>query len=297
MSEEALLSREPSLVSWGQGSVDFAFNRRKLKDAVDYDMPLIKVEDLSGNLKALFLSYTCHAVTLGPEMNQFHGDWVGDAQTEIEVRHPGTIAMIAVGCAGDSNPKPGGEFTKSGTTPIDKMERSKKYGEMIANEAERLLKTGLVVLTKLPDVNFARIELPFAHTPSVKELSEQAKNITVKGYYAKLALERIARGERLPKYVPYPVQTWSFGKKLSIIFLGGEVVADYSIRLKKELGAMKTWVVGYSNDVPCYIGSKRVIHAGGYEGEASMYYYNKPGSLAESVEEQIIATVHRLLKK
>ena len=40
---------------------------------------------------------------------------------------------------------------------------------------------------------------------------------------------------------------------------------DYALRLKKELGADRTWVVAYANEVPCYIPSERILKEGGYE--------------------------------
>jgi hypothetical protein len=67
------------------------------------------------------------------------------------------------------------------------------------------------------------------------------------------------RGEPLSQTVPYPVQTWCFGDALAMVFLGGEVVVDYALRLNRECDARRLWVVAYSNDVPCYIASKRVI--------------------------------------
>ena len=294
---EALQARAPAIVSWGKGHVDFSYNRRNLINAVDHDVPIIKITDVKGNLKAVFLSYACHAVSLGPGFNQYHGDWVGDAQLAIEERHPGTVAMIGIGCAGDSNPKPISIGSNSGSIMQEGVRASKKYGSLVADEVDSLVNTQLRPLILGPVVRIKKISLPFDHVPTVQELNEQAKDITVKGYYARLALDRIARGEKIAESIVYPVQTWSFGKQLNMIFLGGEVVADYSIRLKNELGSASTWVVAYSNDVPCYIGSKRVIRAGNYEGETSMYYYNKPSRLKESVEDQIIETVHQLLKK
>jgi hypothetical protein len=89
--------------------------------------------------------------------------------------------------------------------------------------------------------------------------------------------------------------TWTFGKDLAMIFLAGEVVVDYSLRLKKELGVKGLWVNAYSNDVPCYIASDRVIREGGYEVEYSMYSYNRPGRFAEGIEDLIINTVYELL--
>lgn len=289
---QSLASRKPALLSWGVGKMDFGYNRRNLANTIDNDMPLMKVTDLKGNLKAVFLSYACHAVTMGANFNQYHGDWVGDAQLAIEKRHPDIIALVAVGCGGDINP------IKKDPNLSDFTELSKSYGEKIAAEADNLLNSKLKPLVSMPSITYKKINLPLEKLPSVKEWSEIATNdITVKGYYAKLALDRIARGERLPDHVPYPVQVWKFGKDLNIVFLAGEVVTDYSLRLKKELGRDKLWVVGYSNDVPCYIPSKRHLQMKGYEAVSSMYYYNKPAPFKESVEDQIITTVYELLKK
>ncbi len=288
---KALAARAPSYVSWDVGTLDFGFNRRRLENTVDNDMPLMKVTDLHGKLKAVFLSYACHAVTMGAGTNQYHGDWVGDAQLAVEKKYPGVTALVAVGCGGDINPVR--------TQPnLTNAELSKLNGEKVATEAEKLLSANLRPLNKIPVIHYTRINLPLQLQPTVQQWATIAENdITVKGYYARLALERIARGEALPDHVPYPVQVWKFANDLDMVFLGGEVVTDYALRLKNELGKDRLWVVGYSNEVPCYIPSKRHLKMGGYESHASMYYYDKPAPFRESVEDQIITTVHDLIKK
>jgi hypothetical protein len=77
------------------------------------------------------------------------------------------------------------------------------------------------------------------------------------------------------------------------VTLGGEVVVDYSIRLKTELGVDNVWVAGYANDVMAYIPSLRVLREGRYEGGDSMVYYGQPSPWAEDVEELIVREVHR----
>jgi len=52
----------------------------------------------------------------------------------------------------------------------------------------------------------------------------------------------------LPREVPFPIQVWRFGKDLTLVTLSGEVVVDYALRLKKELGADRTWAVAYANE-------------------------------------------------
>jgi hypothetical protein len=80
-----------------------------------------------------------------------------------------------------------------------------------------------------------------------------------------------------------------------MVFLPGEVVVDYSLRLKKELDQTRLWVNAYANDVPCYIPSERILQEGGYEGGGAMIFYDKPARLAAGVENLIVRTVDDLL--
>lgn len=60
-------------------------------------------------------------------------------------------------------------------------------------------------------------------------------------------LLRLDKGESLPRSLPYGITTWSFGESLSMVFLPGEVVVDYSHRLKRELDKSKLWITAYAN--------------------------------------------------
>ena len=100
----------------------------------------------------------------------------------------------------------------------------------------------------------------------------------------------------MPATYPYPVQVWKLGE-LEWITLGGEVVVDYSLRLKQEVGAGKTWVMGYANDVMAYIPSLRVLKEGGYEGGGAMLYYGLPTVWGPRVEETLVKGVHAQVEK
>jgi hypothetical protein len=105
------------------------------------------------------------------------------------------------------------------------------------------------------------------------------------------------RDGQLPATYPYPVQAWQLGNDLTWILLGGEVVVDYSLRLKSELGPKKTWVSSYSNDVMAYIPSRRVLGEGGYEGGEARYPYGLPAAWDTTVEQKIVDEVHKLATK
>jgi hypothetical protein len=55
-------------------------------------------------------------------------------------------------------------------------------------------------------------------------------------------------------------------------------------------------VNAYSNDVSFYVASRRMIPEGGYEVDRSMIFYGQPGPFAAGTEDQIIGTVHDLLR-
>ncbi|MEK7405279.1 MAG: hypothetical protein AAB225_09235 [Acidobacteriota bacterium] len=77
----------------------------------------------------------------------------------------------------------------------------------------------------------------------------------------------------------YPLQDWQFGPDLTFIGTAGEAVADYSPRLKRELGTEKLWVSASNNDVSACIPSLRVLQEGSYEGGGAMVGARLPGAL------------------
>ena len=140
--------------------------------------------------------------------------------------------------------------------------------------------------------NFAPVE------PQQRETFEKLKadKILAKRQMAEAMLRAYDDG-RPVRSVVYPVQAIRFGKNVAILALGGEVVIDYDLRAKREYPKQKLVVAGYSNDVMCYIPSKRVLEEGGYEAVDSMPYYGQPGPFTPEVEETIFDAIHRVLKR
>jgi len=293
---EALADRKPGQLAWARGQVAFAANRRVLKDGrwvgfgvnpdgpVDHSLPVLRVTDPDGKLRAVLVGYACHCTTLGGEFNKVCGDWAGYACEAIERAHPGAVALVAIGCGADANPDPRRD-----------LDDAKQHGAAVAREVERLLETRMAPLSTRIVAQYRRIELPFGPLPNREQLADQTKRRGAEGYFARIMLERLDRGERLSETLTYPVQTWCFGDALAMVFLGGEVVVDYALRLNRECDAERLWVSAYSNDVPCYIASKRLMGEGGYEVDASMVYYGRPTRLAPEAEDRIVAAVHDLL--
>ena len=195
--------------------------------------------------------------------------------------------MVAIGTGADANPSPRG----GGLADVE------RHAVTIADEVDRVLATAMRPIRSIPQTTLRYIDLPLAPLPTRAEWESRAKRDDPGGFQARDVLRRLDRGERLATTVPYPIQTWAFGPDLAMVFLGGEVVADYGLRLKRELDAGRLWVNGYSNDVAFYVASKRMIPEGGYEVDQSMVFYGQLAPLGEGTEDLIIRTVRESLPR
>jgi putative membrane-bound dehydrogenase-like protein len=279
---DALKDLKPARLEWGVGKVTFAVNRRKRDVApTDHDLPVLVVKDGKGKVRAIYLSYACHCVTLSH--NKLGGDWAGFAREAIEDMFPGSVALVAIGCGADQNPNTG--------VTGDKVDLAKGQGREIAAEVKRVCDNSLAPVSGTITARVTALELPLAALPTRQEWEEKAKRMDAIGHHARVQLAKLDRGERLPAKVTYPVQTWAFGDSLAMVHLPGEVVVDYGLRLKRELDGRRLWVTAYANNAPCYIPGERVLKEGGYEGGGAMIYYDLPVPFQAGLEDKIVAAV------
>jgi hypothetical protein len=292
----ALGDLQPARLSYGAGSAGFAMNRREFtpkgvrigrnpQGPVDHQVPVLRVTSEDGRLRAVLFAYACHNTTLTGEFYQLSGDYAGFAQEEVEKAHPGATALFMMLCGGDQNPE-----------PRSSLELAESHGKTLAAEVSRVVSADLARVGGPLRSNFRMVDLSFAtHSRETfeKDLADANPH---KVRRAKAMLK--AYDQRRPvRSVLYPIQAVRFGRGLTLLALGGEVVVDYALRVKKEFGPEDIVVAGYSNDVMCYIPSLRVLKEGGYEAVDSMIYYGQPGPFAEDVEERVFGGIHAVLKQ
>ena len=284
VAKSAIDCRIPAHLAWTIGNVGFGKNRRPEGGPVDHSLPVLLARNKNGNPIAIWASYACHTTTLS--LNCINGDWAGYAMEQIEATYSSATAYISLGCAADINPHPRGEF-----------EHARQHGHTLANEINRSVESGMKPITGKLSGTVKRISLPFDTIPSRKEWEKRAKQDGALGYHAKVQLKKLDSGEKLQTAISYPIQTWAFSEELLIVFLAGEVVVDFAHRLKDELDHNRLWINAYSNDLPCYIPSVRILNEGGYEGKDAMIYFDRPTHFKPEVEELIISEVHKLTPK
>ncbi|MGC1274907.1 MAG: neutral/alkaline non-lysosomal ceramidase N-terminal domain-containing protein [Planctomycetaceae bacterium] len=280
----ALANREECRVSWGQGAVAFATNRRTNGGPTDHSVPVLAVHRADGSLKAVVANYACHCTTLGGDFNRVSPDWAGYAALALEAGHPDCVALVTIGCGADQNPAP--------RTGID---FARRHGLALADEVRRVLARPLVPVAGKLRTRYRQVKLDLAEPPAADHWKTLTGQQDAVGRHARLQLARLDRGEPLADRVDLPVQSWVWGDKLAMVFLGGEVVVDYALRLREVCDGDRLWISGYSNAVPCYIPSERILREGRYEGGGAMIYYDLPGPFEPGLEEVLVDEVKRQL--
>ena len=291
---DAIQSLEPAEIHVGNGVTRFQVNRRNNNAATldrvtdingpnDYAVPVIKVTDPSGNIKAIAFGYACHPTVLSG--HDWSGDYPGFAQLEIERLYPGATALFFQGGGADQNPLP------RHTVPL-----AQQYGKTLAAAVDRVLQEDMRKLEAKLQFAYSEIDLPLTTSPTIEQLSKYKDNsANYQQRWASRLLDELKSGKIFPDSYPYPVQVWQLGDQ-PIMTLGGELVVEYPIQLKKIFGP-DIFVMGYSNDVMAYIPSTTILREGGYEGATSQMVYGLPSTWDSPIENLIIHEIVRLAEQ
>ena len=139
VASEACSNMQPAKLAWATGVANLVMNRREFtangvilgvnaRGPVDRCVPVLRITDENGKLKAVLFGCACHNTTLGPNNYAICGDYAGFAQATIEQKQPGVTALFAIGCGGDANPY-----------PRNTMEAARQNGKDLGEEVLRVL--------------------------------------------------------------------------------------------------------------------------------------------------------------
>ena len=265
ISERALTEMSEARISWGMGVAPFVFNRREFtangvilglnpRGPADRGVPVMRIEDPSGKLRAVVFGAACHCVCLTQKNRSILGDYAGYAQDFVQRQHAGVQAMFVTGCGGDASPFPRGT-----------LESAQLHGATLASEVCRVLESPLAPVNGPLRTIFQRVDLPLQVLTEnqIETMAEGAPGY--RRFFTDLALEMLRRGEPLPKTYNAPLALWQLGTDLTIVGYSGETLVDYVAIAEMTLGPQKLWVAGYCNDVFGYLPTARVLNEGGYE--------------------------------
>lgn len=290
---EAVSLAKPAKLQYSFDRAGFAINRRlganKVgagfgtvdEGPVDRTVRVVRVESTDGKMLAVAYQYACHCTSISPEVNRVSGDWAGLSAAKLELENPGLVALPIIGAGADANPNPRGTY-----------EHALSHGNELAQAVQRAMASSGRPLPAPDAIAFSYTGLEYER-PDRMALSSmlESKNYQEQNR-ARGLLDILKKKDRIPESYPAPIHLWTFGKDLAWVFMGGEVVVDYQMRLERELNQYdNVWITSYVDDVFAYVASERIRKEGGYEADTSMIYYNQPGRWVSGTEDKIVLSV------
>ena len=337
---------QPARIGAECGSVSIGINRReRLPDgrvmigenpngAVDRELNVIRVDDLSGQPLATVMSAGCHTVVLGPKTLALSPDFVGPARQIIESA-TGAPSLFLQGAAGNINPVCG-----IGTGGAEQFDDSLRIGAMLAGET---LKTWAAIRTHnrsgprrvvqsvaaisvwdyepLPvecveflGVASRRLTLALAPLPerqtAERQLAERrqarddaeargdsvgARNVAQRLYeWADL----VARTEATGKPVTRDLDVWALRiNDIGIVAVNGEPFAELGLEVKRRSPLAHTMFLGYSNGCLGYLPTPEAFAEGGMDVIESVRNYMLPSGLTPEWGPAIVQTSLELLEE
>ncbi len=335
---------QPARIGAGRGSVAIGINRREKlpgggimigenpEGAVDREVSVIRVDDLTGKTLATVYAVGCHTVVLGPKTKSLSPDFIGPAREIIEAT-TAAPSLFLQGAAGNVNPVCG-----IGTGGPEQYDDAERLGAMLAGET---LKTWAGIRTHnrsgprrvvqsvaaisvwdyepLPTdcVEFLgtvsrRLTLDMAPLPDQefadKQLAERrhardaaiargdapgAINVVQRLYdWAELVSQTVAAG----KPVTRDLDVWAMRiNDIGIATVNGEAFAELSLQVKAKSPLANTVFLGYSNGCLGYFPTPEAFAEGGMEVIDSVRNYMLPASFTPEWGPTIVKTALELL--
>ena len=294
----ALADCQLTLLERGLSRATFAVNRRlydgdhvRLTDnpdgPVDWDVPVLRVKATNGAVRAVVFGYACHGTCIrgGDDWYVVCGEYMGYARQQLEALQPGAMAMFLTGMGADSDPTPRGGLLET-----------KRHGLELAGAVMGALNRPMQPVRGGFKLAYDEVELPLKTPPTQEQLEKDASGQDV---YVKLRAENYLKllkaGQPLPESVKLPLAALRLGDDLTFVLMGGEVVVDYSRRIKRVYAADHPWTIGYAYHVPCYIPTTRLIKEGGYEVDSSMIYYGFYGPFRVGIEDIVFKRLEGMM--
>ncbi len=253
--------------------------------AEDTALTVIRFTRADGQVKTLFVHYTCHPVITQEYL--VSGEFCGVAMDRLEAR-TGAMSLYLQGCCGDINPDVAGERRTARGTNAD-VER---LGTSFADAIQILLEEPGEPLALVPlRAEKLTVDLPFAELPGDDALVAGKDVPGVDGEWYRALLDH---PEWRTASIPLQLQRLDIANGLSLLAMDGEIVVEYGLRIRANSGGA-VLPMGYANGMTGYVPTAAIIAEGGYEAGGAIPYFFLPAPFDPSVEEIVNGAIDRLI--
>jgi hypothetical protein len=203
---------------------------------IDEDVGILRLDNLDGQPKAVFINYACHGTSLGARNNLITPEWNGFMLEYVEKQIPGVTAIFAPGASGDINPRSVGGLDGY----KDNIENTRALGDEIGREVVKVIKE-------------IKTDIPL--DPKIKLVN---KNIICPKKYGEVV--RDFRNTTLA----IPITAISLDDFTWVTF-PGELFHEIGQAIKSSMHSTNTYILGYSNGSVGYLPTQKAYGEGGYE--------------------------------
>jgi hypothetical protein len=142
----------PARLAAGYGQIYLGHNRRQIAadgqvtmlwrnaeklptSPLDPTVGVLRVDDATGQPRAIIVNYACHAVVLGPDNRAISADYPGSLARRVEQEFAGALCLFTQGGAGDINP-----YLDKQPVEQNGFGEAEKMGRALADEALKVAK-------------------------------------------------------------------------------------------------------------------------------------------------------------
>ncbi|MFP4385074.1 MAG: hypothetical protein ACLFST_13555 [Spirochaetia bacterium] len=301
---EAVERCSPATMKIHYGSTDIGINRRRRNSSGEMmmapdpagtynrDLWVLDIRKTGNKDRCILFSCGCHPVLVyGYAWNSISADYPGRTRSLLSQSFDeDTHCQFLQALAGNVRPRAvadleKGTFRKSLPEDVENTARElsgdihaalKEAGEELdlsLAAAHRVIPAPKDPAT-IPGEDFWQAWIKGDHVPN---------RISRKVWY-----EKIRKGERLNKIIPWPIGLIRLDQFHHLALLGGEPVAEWKNHVQSSLSLAGLHVLGYCQETEGYLPVDEILNQGGYEEARSiMWHRHGPARFAEGLNETV----------
>ncbi len=230
------------------------------KGPIDSEVGIMRIDNLSGQPKAVLVNYACHGTSLGGKNYKISPEWNGHMLEYIEEKIPGVMGIFVPGAAGDINPR----FVGGLEGYEDDLENTANLGYEIGKEVVRVFQS---IHTDIP----LNSEIKLVHKDIVcpkryREVVKDFMNTTIAVPVTAIKIDEFT-------WVTFPV----------------ELFHEIGLSIKSSTHARYPFLVGYCNGSMGYLITQQAYSEGGYEPWSTQFAPVAEKIFVSGIEELLIS--------
>jgi hypothetical protein len=230
------------------------------KGDIDSEVGILRIDDLSGEPKAVLVNYACHGTSLGGKNYMISPEWNGHMLEYVEEKVPGVMGIFVPGAGGDINPR----FVGGLEGYEDNLENTAHLGYEIGKEVVKVFNS---IDTDIPlDSEIKLVQKDIVCPKKYGEVVKDFRTTTVDVPVTAVKIDEFV-------WVIFPV----------------ELFHDIGRAIKTSTHARYPFLVGYCNGSLGYLITQQAYSEGGYEPWSTQFAPVTEKIFVEGIEGMLIS--------